>query len=78
MFTYEEGKSGLEVDKDDLQSQINSIVEKGNASGTYTGTVTVTRTATQPKYDVAFLKKICSYLLLGKLIQQMMLTVIKI
>ena len=57
MFTYEEGKSGLEVDKDDLQSQINSIVEKGNASGTYTGTVTVTRTATQPKYDVAFLKK---------------------
>ena len=76
MFTYEEGKSGLEVDKDDLQSQINSIVEKGNASGTYTGTVTVTRTATQPKYDVAFLKK--NMQLLGKLIQQMMLTVIRI
>lgn len=57
MFTYEEGKSGLEVDKDDLQSQINTIIEKGNASGTYTGTVTVTRTATEPKYDVAFLKK---------------------
>ena len=57
MFTYAEGKSGLEVDKDDLQSQINSIIEKGNASGTYTGTVTVTRNATQPKYDVAFLKK---------------------
>ena len=57
MFTYAEGKSGLEVDKDDLQSQINSIIEKGNASGTYTGTVTLTRNATQPKYDVAFLKK---------------------
>lgn len=57
MFTYAEGKSGLEVDKDDLQSQINSIIEKGNASGTYTGTVTVTRNATQPKYGVAFLKK---------------------
>lgn len=57
MFTYEEGKSGLEVDKDDLKSQLNTIIEKGDVSGTYNGTVTVTRKATEPKYDVAFLKK---------------------
>lgn len=57
MFTYEEGKSGLEVDMDDLQSQMNTIIEQGNVSGDYTGTITLNRVETQPKVDVAYLKE---------------------
>lgn len=57
MFTFAEGTDGRNLDEDSLLSQLTSIVEQGNSTGEYTGTVNEYTEVVKPKVNIDFLEE---------------------
>ncbi|MDD6645874.1 MAG: VanW family protein [Oscillospiraceae bacterium] len=57
MFTFTEGTNGRNLDEESLLSQLNSIVEEGNSTGVYTGTVSEYTEVVKPKVNIDFLEE---------------------
>lgn len=57
MFTFAQGKSGQSLDEDSLLSQLNAIIDEGNSTGVYEGTISEYTEVVKPKVNVSYLKK---------------------
>ena len=57
MFTFSKGKTGQNLDEDSLLSQLSSIIDEGNSTGVYEGTISEYTEVIQPNVTVNFLEK---------------------
>ena len=57
MFTFSKGKTGQNLDEDSLLSQLSSIIDDGNSTGVYEGTISEYTEVLQPNVTVNFLEK---------------------
>ncbi|MGN1127288.1 MAG: VanW family protein [Ruminococcus sp.] len=57
MFTFAKGENGQNLDEDSLMSQLSAIIEEGNSTGVYEGTVSEYTEVVKPKVNVSYLEK---------------------